>query len=397
MPPAPCYSFPVMDWRSIHTKTQRCGVGLMSGSSCDGIDAAVVRFTGHSPSLRVEVIHFHTADYPPDFRARLLDSALSIRELTLLDFDLGRRMGEAAAAAVDAARQKGIGVDFVASHGHTIAHIPPGADPRGVGTLQIGQPAVIAEITGLPVVADFRPRDIAAGGQGAPLVPYADWLLFRRADATAVTLNIGGIANFSVLPPDLEEVTAFDTGPGNMIIDGAMRLLTNGEIGVDKDGAAAARGAVVPELLAELLDHPYFRKPPPKSTGREEFGPAVYLQSALTRYETWALDDILATVTEAVARSIAEAFDSFIAPAHRVDAIIAAGGGTSNPALMRRLAEKLPGVAIASTADYGIPSDAREAAAFAILGHETLCGRPSNAPAATGARRPVILGTITQP
>lgn len=385
-----------MDWRVMDTQPERRGVGLMSGTSCDGIDAAVVRFSGRPPELRVALEHFQTTAYPRAFRERLLAPEPSVADLTLLDFELGRRLGEAAAAAIDAARRDGRRVDFVASHGHTMAHLPPGPGREGAGTLQIGQPAVIAELAGVPVVADFRPRDMAAGGQGAPLVPYADWLLFHRPGRTVAALNIGGIANFSVLPPEADAVTAFDTGPGNMLIDGAMRWLTGGRTDMDRDGAAAARGRVDTGLLGVWLDHPFFRAAPPKSTGRETFGPEAYLRPALDRRGGLAPDDIVATATETVARSIAQAFVEFVAPRGAAE-IIAAGGGTANPTLMRRLAALLPGARFRSTAEFGIPPAAREAVAFAVLGHETLCGRPSNAPRATGARRPVILGSVTFP
>ena len=236
---------------------------------------------------------------------------------------------------------------------------------------------------------------MAAGGQGAPLVPYADWLLFRREDATVVTLNIGGIANFTVVPPRLEEVFAFDTGPGNMVIDGAMALLSGGAETIDRDGAAAAAGQAIPTLHERLLAHPYFEREPPKTTGREEFGGEVYLRETLGPYMEGPREDVMATVTHAVAQSIADAYRRFIEPRGSVVEIIASGGGVHNRALMEALRTLLPDVPIRGTDAYGIAPDAREAVAFAILGNETLCGSPSNVPQATGARRAVVLGTIT--
>ncbi|MBN2309592.1 MAG: anhydro-N-acetylmuramic acid kinase [Candidatus Hydrogenedentes bacterium] len=380
---------------AIAAKPERHGIGLMSGTSCDGVDAALVWIRGAGPLLRAGLVHFATLPYPPALRERLLAPDKTPRDITVLNVELGERFAEAALAALDAARAQGITVDFAASHGHTIAHYPPGAGPGASGTFQIGEAAVIAERTGLPVVSDFRQRDMAAGGQGAPLVPYADWLLFRKENESVVTLNIGGIANFTVVAPRLEEVVAFDSGPGNMAIDGAVLLLSDGARAMDVDGAAAAAGRVIEPLLAALLDHPYFEREPPKSTGREEFGPELYLRGPLAAYTGHSFEDFVATVTAAVARSIADAYRRFVAARGAAGEIIVGGGGVRNPTLMGLIARDLPGVAIRTTDDYGIPADAREAMAFAILGSETLCGNPGNVPRATGARRPVVLGSIT--
>jgi len=366
----------------------------MSGTSCDGIDAALVRLKGTGPNLHVKLIVFNTYPYTPDFRVRLLNPRIDARELCLLDFELGDRFAEAALEMAQVAREKDCEADFVASHGHTLAHVPPGANDRA-GTLQIGQADVIAERTGLPVVSDFRPRDMAAGGQGAPLVPYADWMLFHRADRTCVCLNIGGIANATVVTPEFSGVTAFDTGPGNMAIDGAVRLLTKGDLQMDEDGQMAAKGVVIDEFLDYLLDHPFFAKPPPKSTGAEEFGPQVYLRDALASRREHPIEDLVATVTAAVAYSIVRAHSRFIKPNHEIHRLVVSGGGAHNNTLMRRIQQGLPEMHIRLSDQYGIPCDAREAVAFAILGNETLCGTPANVPQATGARRAVVLGKIT--
>jgi len=366
----------------------------MSGTSCDGIDAALVEVRGTGAEMKVSLHAFKTYPYDDAFRHRLLEGCRGAPDLCRLDRELGVRFAGAAASMIGAARQMGLDVDFVASHGHTVAHVPPGRGPVA-GTLQIGSADVIAERTARLVVSDFRPRDMAAGGHGAPLVPYADWVLFRREDATVATLNIGGIANFTVVTPELENVFAFDTGPGNMTIDGAMRLLTHGRYGMDRDGATAAEGNVLPELLAELLDHPYFAQEPPKSAGREIFGPGVYLEKSSKRWRRERIQDVMATVTMATARSIADAYRAFIEPKVDVARLIVSGGGTENKTLMNMLSAELPGVAIRTTDHYKIPSDAREAIAFAILGNETLCGTPNNAPCATGSKRRVVLGKIT--
>ncbi|MCP4641708.1 MAG: anhydro-N-acetylmuramic acid kinase [bacterium] len=363
----------------------------MSGTSCDGVDAAVVRIEGTGPGLRAELLDFHTTPYPDPLRERLLAPDKSARDITLLNADVGNQLAQAAASAIERVRPKQVDVNFVASHGHTLAHYPP------QGTFQIGEAAAIAERTGLPVVSDFRQRDMAAGGQGAPLVPYADWILFHRQDATVATLNIGGIANLTIVPPELDRVIAFDTGPGNMIIDGAAALLSNGTETMDTDGAGAARGTVSEPLLARLLDHPYFDRTPPKSTGREEFGPEMLLSPILREFGGVENDDVLATVTRLTAHTIADAVRRFVLPGGGISEIIASGGGAHNATLMRWIGEELPNIPIRLTDDYGIPSDARESMVFAILGNETLCGTPSNVPNATGARSAVVLGAITPP
>lgn len=385
------------EWTSIASKSPRYGIGLMSGSSCDGIDAALVRIKGTGENLALKLIAHSTFPYSPGFRTRLLGAHPNSQELCALDFLLGERFGDAARAMMDTAEMESIHVDFVASHGHTIAHHPPPSNQE-IGTLQIGEPALIAERTGLPVVSDFRPRDMAVGGQGAPLVPYADWVLFHKLKHRSACLNIGGIANFTVVTDRLDDIIAFDTGPGNMVIDGAARFLSKGKLVMDEDGKLAKRGMLVQELLDLLMSHPYFERVPPKSTGHEEFGLNVYLRDALaSRAPDYVVEDLMATVTETVARSIVAAYNRFIEPLQPVEHVIVSGGGANNKTLMRKLSEGLPELKFFTSDDYGIPSAAREAIAFAILGNETLCGTPSNVPSATGARSRVLLGKITPP
>ena len=383
-----------MNLDAIRRKTTRFAIGLMSGSSCDGVDAALVRIKGTGKGLHMKLIRFETFPYSVNFQARLLAPRMDSQEICTLNFELGERLAEAAQAMLKIAAEELCEVDFVSSHGHTVAHVPPRGAEK-IGTLQIGEPAIIAERTGLPVVSDFRPRDMAAGGQGAPLVPYADWVLFERDDRTVACLNIGGIANITVVTPSFEEVLAFDTGPGNMAIDGAVRLLTRGAQQMDKDGAAAARGDVIDEFLEFLLDHPYFSRVPPKSTGREEFGAEVYLRDALAARKDHPFDDHIATVTTAVAYSIIRAYNRFVHPQYDVSRLIVSGGGAMNQTLIRYLKQGLPNIKVRTSDEYGIPHHAREAIAFAILGNETICGTPANVPHATGARHSVILGKIT--
>lgn len=382
------------DLGAFKNKPVRYGIGLMSGTSCDGVDAALVRLKGTGEHLAIKLLIHKEFPYEAPFRSRLLDEHLNAKAVCELNFEVGRKLGEAAAEMLAAAKEERVEVDFVASHGHTICHFPPKTNVQP-STLQIGEAAVIAEMTNLPVVSDFRPRDIAAGGQGAPLVPYADWVLFHKPERVVACLNLGGIANFTVVTPEFDKVLAFDTGPANMAIDGAIRMLTHGAASLDKDGRVAASGTVVPEFLDYLLSHKFFSKEPPKSTGREEFGVDVYLRDALANRSAYKLEDCMATITEAVGRSITDAYNRFIRPDYPVRHLIVSGGGSKNKKLMSIIRHRLPDVTVFASDEYGIPGKAREAIAFAILGNETLCGVPANVPSATGARNAVLLGKIT--
>ena len=386
----------MMDLNALREQERRYIVGLMSGTSCDGVDAALVRVKGTGANVQMKLCSFSTTPYPEKLRLRLLAPRMDAAEICSLNVELGEFMAAVAKQAIDTAPD-GIRTDLVATSGHTVAHLPPRHN-EGHGTLQIGEAAVIAQVCGIPVVSDFRQRDMAAGGQGAPLVPYVDWVLFHRADRTVALLNIGGIANVTVVPPKFEQVMAFDTGPGNMAIDGAVRLLTSGKKQFDKDGEAAARGVVVDEFLDYLLDHPYFLEEPPKSTGREEFGPEIYLRDALaSRKGQHSYEDLVATVTTAVAFSIIRAHNRYIKPKFTIERLIVSGGGAHNATLLQRLKQGFPGVTVRTSDKYNIPADAREAIAFALLGNETICGTPANVPQATGAKSAVVLGKITPP
>ncbi len=385
-----------MDLNELRERPARYVIGLMSGTSSDGLDAVLVRVKGTGPGLAIKLLAYRTFAYTPGLRTRLLNEHMDAGDVCALNFELGDRFADACVEMANAAMEAGVEADFVSSHGHTVAHCPPPGKEQ-VGTLQIGEPALVTERTGLPVVSDFRTRDMAAGGQGAPLVPYADWILFHRLNRTIACLNIGGIANLTVVTPEFEKMLAFDTGPGNMAIDGAVRLLTKGTMDMDEDGRMAAKGLVIDELFDYLVSHRYFSKVPPKSTGREEFGAEVYLRDALANRREHSAEDLVATITHAVAHTIADGYKRFVGPEYEVEHMIVGGGGAKNRRLMRLLRKALPDLQIFSSDQYGIPHGAREAIAFAILGNETICGTPSNVPQATGASHAVVLGRITPP
>ncbi|MGB9456269.1 MAG: anhydro-N-acetylmuramic acid kinase [Bryobacteraceae bacterium] len=355
--------------------------GIMSGTSLDGIDVAIVEMGRRE---RVRVIGFQSTAYPAAVRRELLavsNAATHTSAVSRLHFELG----ELYARAANRAMLRFGRVELIGCHGQTIYH-----EGRR-NTLQIGEPAVIAERTGVPVVADFRARDIAAGGEGAPLVPYTDYLLFRHPKRARTALNIGGIANITVIPAGAQpdDVLAFDTGPGNMVIDALVRQHTRGKRNFDRGGRLAAAGRVNRELLDELLSDAYYRRDPPKSTGREQYG-AEFVERM--KRSKLAMCDLIATATALTAATIAiGARKGGAADAE----LIVSGGGAHNPRIMAQLAAFLPEAAVAMTADYGIDIDAKEAVAFAILAHETWHGRPGNLTSATGARRAVVLGSIT--
>ena len=362
-------------------------IGLMSGTSLDGIDAAAVDVILRDDVLEVTPVHGASTPYPPDLR-ELLGRSLPPQPVTAQDWcELDTRVGQAfAQAAALLAGEFAPQSQLVVSHGQTVFHWAE--DGRVRGTLQVGQPAWIAEATGLPVVSDLRARDVAAGGQGAPLVSAFDVLWLRGRLGNPVALNLGGIAN---LTADVhgEEPLAYDIGPANALIDAAVEHITRGAQTFDRDGAAAARGQVDDGLLEHLLSEPYYSLRAPKSTGKELFN-AAYLENALARRRAVKDDDLVATLTALTARTVAEASLS-----HSPTAVIAAGGGTSNPTLMRMLEESLGEVPLVTADTLGIPSGDKEAIAFAVLGFLTWHGVPASLPSATGARHGSVLGSIT--
>lgn len=361
----------------------------MAGTSVDGVDAALVRFTGDRPD--VELLAFRTLPYTPDERAVILETMHGggVRSCAFLDVELGRRFADAAAEVLDQAGVSPRDLAFVASHGQTIWHEP------GRATLQLGDPAVIAEALARPVVSHFRNRDVAAGGQGAPLVPIADCVLFAAADHPRVLLNLGGMANVTWVQAggDLDSVIAFDTGPGVAVIDAVVRAL-DPEAAYDEGGRRARRGTVHAATVARLLEEPYFSEPPPKSTGRERFGESVAADLIATlRGDGAADDDCVATAVAFTAASVAEQVRRWL-PADAAD-VVASGGGVRNPALLAAVAERLAPTPVVRFDDLYFDGDAKEALAFAFLGWLTLHGRAGNVPSATGAEGPRVLGRIT--
>jgi len=384
----------------INTGAPRYAVGLMAGTSLDGIDAALVRIEGAGDAIRVETLATHYQPYTPDERAglmRLLESG-NLADLCAWDAYLGERFAQAALAVIQRAAPPR--VDFVGSHGQTVWHAPDARllDMPTPNTLQIGQPDVIAARVGVPVVADFRTRDMAYGGQGAPLVPIVDWLLLRSDTEARAALNLGGMANLTVLPAGCapDALRAFDTGPANALIDLAVQEGTGGVQPYDRDGARADAGAVHPPLLEWLLAHPYFQQPPPKSTGREMFGHAL-LNAIHTQFPHLPLPTLIATLTELTAATIADALRKWVLPDCPVQRVIVSGGGLHNRALMRRLTARLPDIAFESSAAYGIDPDFKEAVAFAVLADRFLQGLPATYPSTTGVRQPTLAGKLALP
>lgn len=374
-------------------------VGLMSGTSLDGVDAALVEIEGTgTDDIRWKVVHGSTLAYDEAQRDSIHRSILAgtAEAMCALHADLGERFAEAVLRVCEEAGVSPSAVDAVGSHGQTVWHTPPAAGRRG-STLQLGDPATIAERTGCAVVSDFRTRDVAAGGHGAPLVPWVDRVLFSLPSGRRALQNIGGIANVTWVPSRSEDATpfAFDTGPGNALIDAAVERATGGRFSYDVDGRLAAQGEVDERLLAEMLAHPYFAQDPPKSTGREAFGrPFVErLVDALQPEGDRDWLDLIATLTELTARTIADAYERWILP-RGVEEVVVTGGGALNPTLMGRLGARVP-VPLRGGDVLGVDPGLKEALAFAVLAWAHLRGIPANVPAATGAAGSRVLGSLT--
>ena len=374
-------------------------VGMISGTSADAIEAVCCQIDGAPPRLELKVLMAQTTPIPAELQRRIHAAATvegsDVEAITLLDAELGEHF---ARAAIDLATEMGVGIehiDLIGSAGQTIWHAVRD-DGSVAGSLQIGNGARVAERTGATTVSDLRSRDIAAGGQGAPIVAYVDWLLSRHETAYRAVQNLGGIGNVAFLPPLADEATtpmAFDTGPANVLIDVLMAFITQGEQTYDKDGATAASGTVDEAWVRELLTHPYFELEPPKTTGRELFSPAMgRALLARGRANGFYDADVVATVTAFSAESVADQYRRFLPVPP--DEVIAAGGGTRNPVFMARLAASLPDTRVLTYEDLGFASHTKEAMAVAVLAYETWHGRPGTLPAFTGVSHPVLMGAI---
>lgn len=385
-------------------------LGLMSGTSADAIDAALVRISGSPPlggappNLSSKLLGHVTHAYPAKLRAAVLriaeGASTPAGEVSQLNVRLGILFSEAALAACRKFRISPRSVALIGSHGQTIFHQGkpvPCFGKRTASTLQIGDPSTIANLAGITTVGDFRLADMALGGQGAPLVPYVDYLLYRHTKFGRVSLNLGGIGNITILPANCKpsQVLAFDTGPGNMLIDALVQHFTRGRRRFDTNARLAAQGRATPALLNELMCDPYLKLAPPKSTGREYYGQAyVKRVLALGRRHRAKPNDLIRAATLFTALSVADALHRFVLPKTKIAQLIVSGGGAHNPLILAQLAALLPGVQVAPSSQFGVPEDAKEAYAFALLAYETFHRRASNLPSATGARGRAVLGKI---
>lgn len=384
------------------TNKEHYVIGLMSGTSLDGIDVAIVKLTDKN-DIKLDLVHFQTFPYPEkvkeDIYALCNPKTSRVDRLSGMNMLLGELYADASLRAIEKAGLNPKDILLISSHGQTIYHQPTPAAVGGqhiTSTLQIGDIAVVAERTGITTVGDFRTRDMAAGGQGAPLVPYADFLLFKKQEYGRVIVNIGGIANITVLPKAAQksDVQAYDTGPGNMLIDYFVHLLTDGKRAYDKDGLIAAQGKVDEQWLKKLLSHEYFQADPPKSTGRELFG-KEYARQLWKEADEQSIDpvDRIATITELTAVTLCEEINRHMNEAH-IEEILISGGGRNNPTLMKRIKTHLNGVSIKGTDEYGMSADAKEAIIFALLGYQCLQKETNNLPSATGSSKPVVMGKV---
>jgi anhydro-N-acetylmuramic acid kinase len=377
--------------------------GLMSGTSADGVDAVLIELRGNGSTTKFKQLSFKTYPYPRGFKQFLLKNSnpatARLDEITRLNVLIGMFFADAAGKITRSAGYSLDNVYLIGSHGQTIQHLPQTVQMFGksvLATLQIGDPSVIAKLTGVPTVGDFRLGDIAVGGSGAPLVPYMDYIVFRSQSKNRALLNIGGIANITFLPKScgVDDVLAFDTGPGNMLIDALMKKFYHKEF--DKNGATAFKGRILEDLMADLVGTPYLMEKPPKSTGRELFGETL-VGKIMRKYRGARKVDIISTVTEFTALSIYMGYKKFISKRAKLDELLVSGGGVHNAYLMEALSSYFVNTKVMPLDDLGFSSDAKEAICFAILANEAIEGNPANITGATGAKRRTILGKICPP
>ncbi len=389
--------------KEIISKKEKYVIGLISGTSMDGIDAVLIKLKGCGENASFKQIQFITYPYPAGLKERInniiTNKRTSPEEISKLNILLGEIFADAALTVCKRGKIPASKIDLIGSHGQTLWHSPQKKEMYGyqVGsTLQLGDPSTIAVKTGIPTVGDFRIADITSGGEGAPLVPYFDYLMFRSKSENRAVLNIGGISNITVIPKDCRKVdiTGFDCGPGNMLIDQTVRVLFGVEF--DKNGKLASRGKISNELLNFLKKHPFIKKPPPKSTGREEFG-NKYVKKVLNFSEKTKNEDIIRTITEFTALAIYMNYQLFIEERIRIDRLIVSGGGAKNNQIIKALKKYFKGVIIESSVRYGISPDAKESIAFAVYANETISGNKINIRGITSAKKESILGKICFP
>ncbi|WP_298729021.1 anhydro-N-acetylmuramic acid kinase AnmK [uncultured Granulicatella sp.] len=375
-------------------------VGLMSGTSLDGVDTVLCEISGQDESTRVKQLYFKTYDIPESVRTKIRKCCsrelIPVDLICSLNFELGYLFADAVKSLCQDANVKLEDLSFIASHGQTIFHIPKAYDDYVPSTLQIGEAAIIANECKTKVISNFRVMDMAVGGEGAPLVPYSETLLYSEEDQAVALQNIGGIGNVTVLPKkgDTKKVIAFDTGPGNMMIDEAVRTFYGKKY--DTDGYYARQGNLIPSLAEELKEHPYFNLEIPKTTGREMFG-EHFTKSILEKYHFCDPNDLIHTFTWFTAYAIAYHYKKYLISEYGLKKCIIGGGGAYNSYLLELIRNEMPEVTVMTQEEHGFSSEAKEALAFVILGNQTYHRRPSNVPSATGAKKSVILGQITYP
>ena len=374
------------------------GIGIMSGTSLDGVDTVLVEIENYGINTKLKVIEYNEYPMPASTRMKIKQACdeknSHVDLICSLNFEIGYLFVEAVKSLFEKANFNSSQLDFIATHGQTIYHIPFQRDDLISSTLQIGEPAILAYEFNTTVISNFRVMDMAAKGQGAPLVPYSEYILYSEKGKNIALQNIGGIGNVTLLNEDLDidQIEAFDTGPGNMMINEACRLLYNQPF--DHDGYHASQGHIIDEMLEELMNHPYMNKLPPKSTGREEFG-ENYVKELIEKYNGYDKNDYIKTFTYFTAKSIEYHYRRDIMSKCHLDKVIVGGGGSHNQTLMKMIKALLYDIEVYTQDEIGYSSDAKEAIAFAILGNETLHQHFSNVKSATGAKHNVVLGNIT--
>ncbi len=381
---------------ALHNRPNLKALGLMSGTSLDGLDLCLANFQHVGQEVRIMPLRFRSYPYAPETVALVRQTISgSTAQVCRANFSLGRLYVDSIRRFLADEHLDSRDIDLIGSHGQTVWHID------GDSTLQIGESALLAEAFGVPVIANFRVRDIAAGGRGAPLVPILDYYLFRESNANIMVLNIGGIANFTLVPAgaaSVADIQALDTGPGNALTDAFARQITEGRQNCDLDGEIARRGTILPDVLQFLLGHPFIAAPPPKSTGTEVFGADLVAETIrLFQINPHQWPDLMATLTRFTAAAIHSNYQRFFSQHFPLDKIVISGGGVHNPVLMEHLQSLFGGVVFQRPEDFGIPADGKEALAFALLAALTVWGEAGNVPGGTGAKHPAILGQINFP